>query len=64
LNFSLRVSMEGACVVPRAPIVMTIRRSTFHPCAVMLLSRGWYLFILLVMVSCENLSLVYVNSMN
>ena len=54
----------GACVVPRAPAVMTIRGSTFHPCAVMSLSRGWYLSILLVMVFCENLSFVYVNSIN
>ena len=40
LNFSLRMSMEGACVVPPARVVMTIRGSTFHPYAVMSLSRG------------------------
>ena len=64
--FSLvsRSFIEGVCVVPLAPAVMTMRGSIFHPWLVMLLINGWYFWILLLMVSCENLSLQYVNSIN
>ena len=53
----LVVSLNGACVVPLAPAVMTRIGSTFHPCR-MILST------LLLIVSGENLSFVYVNCMN
>ena len=59
------MSMEGACVVPaRASAVMTIRGSTFQPWAMMALISGWYLVILFWIVFGENLSFVYVNSIN
>ncbi len=31
LNFSARSFIDGLCVVPLAPAVMTMRGSTFHP---------------------------------
>ena len=64
LNIFSSCFMEGACVVPRAPAVMTKSGSTFHPSCLSLSNNGWYLVILLFMVSCGNLSLVYVNSIN
>ena len=63
LNFSSKVFIEGMCVVALAPAVMTISGSTFHPLLVLSVS-GWYFSILRVMVSDENLSLQYVNSIN
>lgn len=63
-NFSLRRVIDGMCVVALAPVVMTMSGSTFHPLAMMLLISGWYLSILFSIVSDENLSLQYVNSMN
>ena len=62
LNFSSKVFIEGVCVVALAPVVMTISGSTFHPLLVMLSISGWYFSILRVMVSDQNLSLQYVNS--
>src|SRR5579875_1316303 len=64
LNFVSSIFMEGECVVPLAPAVMTISGSTFHPCWMTLLISGWYFCILLLIVSGENLSLVYVNLIN
>ena len=64
LNDCSSCFIDGMCVVPLAPAVMTISGSTFHPCWVMSLISGWYFRVLLSIVSCENLSLVYVNSMN
>ena len=64
LNFSSKVFIEGVCVVALAPAVMTISSSIFQPLLVMLSMSGWYFAILRVMVSGENLSLQYVNSIN
>ena len=64
LNFSSKVFIEEVCVVALAPAVMTISGSTFHPLLVMLFISGWYFSVLRVMVSDENLSLQYVNSIN
>ena len=63
-NCVVNCSIEGACVVPLAPAVMTMSGSTFHPCCKILLIRGWYFWILLLIASGENLSFVYVNSIN
>ena len=37
-----RSFIDGACVVPLAPTVMTMSGSTFHPRSMMLSRRGWY----------------------
>ena len=42
LNFVSRSFIEGICVVPLAPAVMTMSGSTFHPKLIMLLISGWY----------------------
>ena len=63
LNFVSRVFIDSMCVVPLAPAIMTMSGSTFHPKFLMLSRRGWYLWILISIVSCGNLSLQYVNSM-
>ena len=55
---------DGAWVVPLALAVITMRGSTVHPCSLMSSISGWYFWILLVVASWENLSLVYVNSIN
>jgi hypothetical protein len=64
LNVCSSCVIDGVCVVPRAPAVMTISGSTFQPCWVISTMRGWYFWILLLIDSSENLSLVYVNSIN
>jgi hypothetical protein len=64
LNVCSSCIIDGVCVVPLAPAVMTMSGSIFHPCCVMSLISGWYFRILLLIVSCENLSFVYVNSIN
>ena len=51
-------------MVPLAPAAMTISGSIFQPSQLMLLIKGWYLWILFLTVSFENLSVVYVNSTN
>ena len=56
LNLLTKCFIEGVCVVPLAPAVMTMSGSTFQPWLVMLLSSGWYFWILLFIASCENLS--------
>ena len=52
------------CAAARAPVVMIIRGSIFHPLAAMLSISGLYLLVLASSVSGENLSLQYVNSIN
>ena len=64
LSFSFKIFIEGICVVARAPIVMTISRSTFHCLFIIELISGWYFSDFLFMISYENPSLYYVNSMN
>ena len=50
--------------MPLAPAVMTMSGSTFHPKFIMLFRRGWYFWVLFAIVSCGNMSLQYVNSIN
>ena len=64
LNFSSKIFIERVCVVALAPAVMTISGSTFHPLLVMLPISGWYFLVLRIIVSDENLSLQYGNSIN
>ena len=64
LNFSSKIFIEGMCVVALVPAMITISGSIFHPLLVMLSISSWYFSILRVMVSDENLSLQYVNSIN
>jgi hypothetical protein len=64
LNVCSSCFIDRACVVPLAPATMTISGFTFHHCWVMSLISGWYFWVLLLIVSCVNLSLVYVNSIN
>ena len=56
--------INGVWVVPLAPAVITMSGSTVHPRSLMSSISGWYFWILLLIVSWENLSLVYVNSIN
>ena len=56
--------IDGVWVVPLAPAVITMSGSTIHPRSLMSSISGWYFWILLFIVSWENLSLVYVNSIN
>ena len=63
-NFSLIIFIDGMCVDALASAVMTINGSTFHPLLVILSISGWYFSVLMFIVSCENLSLQYVNLMN
>ena len=64
LNFSSKILIEGVCVVALAPAMMMISGLTFHLLLMMLSISGWYFSIFRVMVSNENLSLQYVNSIN
>jgi len=64
LSFVSRNLIEGACVVPLAPAIMTMSGSIFLPWAMILLISGWYFWILLSIVTCENLSLECVNKIN
>ena len=64
LNLFSRAFIDGVCVVALAPAVITIRGSTFHPLAAILSISGLYLLFFASIVSGENLSLQYVNSMN
>ena len=57
LSFVSSSSIEGVCVVPLTPAVMTMSGSTNQPKFMMLFIRGWYFWILFTIVSCGNLSL-------
>jgi hypothetical protein len=52
------------CVVPRAPTDITIRGLMFQPHSLMSSIRGWYLLILVLILSLGCLLLVYVNPIN
>ena len=56
--------IDGICVVALAPVVMTIRGSSFHPLAAILAISGMYFLFFASIVYGENLSLQYVNSIN
>ena len=58
LNFVSSCFIEGACVVPLTPAVMTMSGSTFQPCWMILSINGWYFIILFLVFWGENLSLV------
>lgn len=64
LTLVSRIFIEGMYVDALAPAVITISGSTIHPLFLMSLMRGWYFSIFLAVVSGENLSLQYVNSIN
>jgi hypothetical protein len=64
LKLVLSNFIDGICVVALAPAVMTRRGSTFHPLAAILAITGLYLLFFASIVSGENLSLQYVNSIN
>ena len=64
LNLSSSDFIDGMCVVALAPAVIMSRGSTFHPLATILSISGVYLLFFASIVSGENLSLQYVNSIN
>ena len=64
LNLSSRAFIDGMYVVALAPAVIIIRGSTFHPLAAIQSIKGLYLLFFASIVSGENLSLQYVNSIN
>lgn len=64
LNFSAMAFMEGMCVVALAPAVITMIGSTFQPSDCIFCINGRYLFVFCAIVSGENRSLQYVNSIN
>ena len=57
LKFVSRSLIEGVWVVPLDPVVMTMSGSTIHPNSAMSFIRGWYFWILFVIVSYGNMSL-------
>ena len=57
LSFDSRSSIEGVCVVPLTPAVMTMSGSVFQPRLMMSFIKGWYFCVLFTIVSCGNLSL-------
>ena len=57
LIFVSRISIEGVCVVPLTPAVMTMSGSTFQPRSMMSFIKGWYFCVLFRIVFCGNLSL-------
>ena len=63
-NFVSRSFTDGVCVVPLAHIAMTMSGSTFHPKLLMSFSSGWYFWFLFSIISCGNMSLQNVNSIN
>ena len=64
LNFVSIIFIEGMWRVALALAVITISGSTFHPLFLMLSISVWYFSSFRVVVSRENLSLQYVNSIN
>lgn len=64
LEVGLEDIHRGMCVDARAPAVITMRGFTVHPWVIRSVMRGWYFSSFLVIVSGENRSLQYVNSMN
>ena len=56
--------MDDLYVVLLAPPVITIRSGVFQPLFCTSLSNGAYFSVFSSISSCENLSLVYMNSMN
>ena len=64
LNLSSRLKTKSLKVVALAPATITMRGSTFHPSVLMSLISDCYFSVLMLMASCENLSLPYVNSIN
>jgi hypothetical protein len=64
LRLSCKRVMVVTCVDAQASAVNTMRGETFRFCACNSSKSGWYLLSLAVIVSGENLSLQYANSMN
>jgi hypothetical protein len=57
LSLSCKRVIVETCVDARAPAVSTMRGATVQFCACSSSRSSWYLFILVVIVSGENLSL-------
>ena len=57
LNFSSSIFIDGMWAVARAPAVMTISGSIFHPLEAILSISGLYLLFFASIASRENLSL-------
>ena len=57
--FIARMYLDGVGLA-----IITISSSTFHPLLLMVFINGWYFLVFVVIVSKENLSLQFVNSMN
>ena len=64
LRFSSSIFIDGMWAVARAPAVMTMSGSIFHPLEAILSINGLYLLFFASIASGENLSLQYVNSIN
>ena len=64
LKLASMVFIEGMCLVALSLVVITISGCPFDPLLVTLFMSGWYFSIFVVIISCKNLSLQYVNSMN
>jgi hypothetical protein len=64
LRFSSSIFIDGMWAVARAPAVMTISGSIFHPLEAILSIKSLYLLFFASIVYGENLSLQYVNSIN
>jgi hypothetical protein len=64
LSLSWKRVIVVTCVDARAPAVRTMRGATVQFRACNSSRSGWYLFILAVIVSGENLSFQYVHSSN
>lgn len=57
LNFVSICFIDGVCVVALTLAVMTMSGSNVQPLLVMLLISGWYFWIFIFIVSCENVLL-------
>ena len=64
LNFVSRILIDGMCDVALAPAVITISGSIFHYLFVIFSIKNSYFSIFAIIVSGENSSLQYVNSLN
>ena len=58
------IFIDGMWVIAQAPAVMTMSGSIFHPLEAILSISGLYLLFFASIVSGENMSLQYVNSIN
>jgi hypothetical protein len=62
-NVLWSILMEEVWVEACVPAVITISGTTVHPLAWILFRNGWYLAVLDIILSSENLSLKFIKSM-